>query len=212
MGRRIIEPEWLDQASEEQAQANLADIRRINRWLGGESVLRYALKGFESASILDVGAASGEIARLLPRARVVSLDLHARNLRQAPGPVVAADAFRLPFGDRSFDVVASSLFLHHFPDAQVVDLLAECARVARSCVAVADLERHWLAERFLPFTQPLFGWSDLTVHDGPVSVRAAFRADELEALARQAGLGQIRLRRHVPWFRISLVGTPEKGA
>ena len=211
MASRRIEPELLDDASPEDARANLADLRRINRWFGGESTLRYALRGYERASILDVGAASGEVARLLPDARVVSLDLHHRNLREAPPPAVAADAFQLPFAGKSFDAVACTLFLHHFEDAAVVTLLREFSRVARHRIAVADLERHPLAERFLPLTRPIFGWSKITVYDGPVSVRAAFKPSELDRLGREAGLGETRVRRHVPWFRISLVATPGSG-
>ena len=78
--QRVLEPELLDHASDELAQANLRDLRFINRWLGGHSTLRYALRGYESSHVLDVGAASGEVARVLPEARVVSVDLQWRNL------------------------------------------------------------------------------------------------------------------------------------
>jgi ubiquinone/menaquinone biosynthesis C-methylase UbiE len=167
------------------------------------------LKGHEGASILDVGAASGEVARLLPTARVVSLDLQYRNLRQAPGPAVCADAFQLPFANDAFDVVACTLFLHHFDDAQVASLLREFGRVARFRVAVVDLERHKIAEHFLPLTRPLFRWSKLTVKDGILSVRAAFSSDELNRLAGRAGLAQVCVKRHIPWFRLSMVATPK---
>jgi hypothetical protein len=42
-------------------------------------------------------------------------------------------------------------------------------------------------------------------HDAPLSVRRAFRAEELETLARQAGLSYLSARPQ-PWFRISLAG------
>lgn len=210
MSKRVIEPELLDHASDADVQANLADLRRINRWFGGESALRYALKGYERASILDVGAASGEVARLLPNALVVSLDWQIRNLREAPKPVVVANAFQLPFAGGTFDVAACALFLHHFENPQIVELLREFARVAPR-IAVVDLERHVLAERFLPLTRPLFGWKNVTLHDGPVSVRAAFKPAELAELATQAGLANVVVRRHIPWFRISLVATRKKG-
>ena len=49
------------------------------------------------------------------------------------------------------------------------------------------------------------GWSALTVHDGPVSVAAAFRPAELAALIRAAGADSTIVQRHRPWFRISAV-------
>ena len=145
MTHRIIEQERMDHAPDHEVRTCLADLRRINHWFGGESTLRHALKSYERASILDIGAASGEVARLLPTARVVSLDLQHRNLREAPRPAVCADAFQLPFADNAFEVVACSLFLHHFDDAKVISLLREFARVASVKVAIVDLERHRIA-------------------------------------------------------------------
>jgi hypothetical protein len=78
-------------------------------------------------------------------------------------------------------------------------------RVARRALIVLDLERHPLAHCFLPMTKRLFGWSPLTVHDGPVSVAAAFRPAELAALVRAAGADSAIVERHRPWFRISAV-------
>jgi hypothetical protein len=43
------------------------------------------------------------------------------------------------------------------------------------------------------------------VHDGAISVEAAFRREELEDLARQAGLRNPRAKVYRPAFRIALV-------
>lgn len=214
MARRTIVPELLDTVSWDQAERNLADIRRINRFFGGYSLARRMVAPFATAGpfrVLDVGAASGDHARQLqrafPGAHVTCLDFQLRNLGAAPFPKVAADAFHLPFADHSFDVVTAHLFLHHFSDAQVVQLLTGFRRVARRAVVITDLERHWLAHKFLPATAWLFHWHPVTLHDGPVSVAAAFRPAELLALATRAGWQTPRLRRHHPWFRLSLVET-----
>jgi SAM-dependent methyltransferase len=208
MSERKIVPELLDSASDAEAGENLRDLALIDRWLGGRRALRAAVRGLPGAppaAVLDVGAAFGSAANSISGASVTSLDLHWRHLRLAPPPRLVADAFQLPFAAASFDVVVCSLFLHHFPDDRAVELLRAFARVARRAVVVIDLERNWLAERFLPWTRLLFRWSPITLHDGPVSVRAAFTPEELAALARRAGLERIRVRRHPPWFRISLV-------
>jgi len=159
-------------------------------------------------SVLDVGAASGDLARSLqrwfPRAKVASCDANLRNLRAAESPRLVADAFRLPFRERTFDVVTCSLFLHHFSDVDVVYLLREMASLSRCLLVVNDLERHPIAHRFLPATRLVFGWHPLTVHDGMRSVAAGFRPEELLALAHRAGLHSARVQRHRPWFRLSL--------
>ncbi|MFN7939843.1 MAG: methyltransferase domain-containing protein [Bryobacteraceae bacterium] len=213
-GRRI-RAERLDEAGDVEAAANLADLRRINRWLGGHSVLRGCLRRWYGAGdrfrMLDIGAASGDTAAVVrkafPGSRVVSLDHALRNLRMAPQPKLAADAFRLPFAAGSFDVVGCSLFLHHFEDEDVVRLMEEMRRVSRRYVQAIDLERRWLARQFLPATRWLLGWNEVTLHDGPVSVEAAFRVEELRRLGAAAGLQGVRVRAHYPWFRLSLQGS-----
>ena len=68
-----------------------------------------------------------------------------------------------------------------------------------------NLERHPVAYHFLPMTRRVFGWCPLTVHDGPMSVAAAFRVEELASLANAAGATVLAAQRHWPWFRISVV-------
>lgn len=217
---RRIEPELLDTANDADAARNLADIAFLNRWFGGhavlEDLLRETVDEGEAFHLLDVGAASGDVARLVtrryPLAHVYSLDLLARNLKAAPHPKLAADAFALPFADRAFDFTHCSLFLHHFREEQIVRLLREMARCARRGVLVNDLERHPVAYRFLPWTRWLFRWHPVTMHDGPVSVAAGFERRELQALAELAGLERIEARTHIPWFRLSLIARPPVAA
>jgi hypothetical protein len=72
------------------------------------------------------------------------------------------------------------------------------------CWAI-DLERGPLAYYFLPNTRWLFGWQAITVNDGQISVAAAFRREELLALAAKAGLDRAEVRVHRPWSRLSMV-------
>lgn len=214
MGRRRIKPELLDDAVPDEARKSLADLVRLNSRFGGHGILRKLLASVvqsgEAFSLLDVGAASGDTARLVhelyPRSTVVSLDRNATNLALAPSPRLRGDAFRLPFADGSFDFVFTSLFLHHFQDDEIVDLLRSFRRIARRAVLISDLERHLISYCFLPATRWLYGWHSLTVHDGPISVRAAFTSNELRDLAAGAGLHVVAVNTYRPAFRISLVG------
>jgi 2-polyprenyl-3-methyl-5-hydroxy-6-metoxy-1,4-benzoquinol methylase len=211
--RRVLQPELLETAGLALAKKNLHDMARINRWFGPHRALLRLMKDLvspeEQFSLLDVGAGSGDMGKCILKrfrhAKVVSLDRRSTNLHNAQRPRVAADAFQLPFLPKTFDFVLCSSFLHHFPDSQVIELVAEVRRVARRALIILDLERHPLAYCFLPMTKGLFGWSPLTVHDGPVSVAAAFRPAELAALVRAAGADSTLVHRHRPWFRISAV-------
>jgi hypothetical protein len=72
-------------------------------------------------------------------------------------------------------------------------------------VLAIDLDREPLAYHFLPKSRWLFGWHDITISDGRISVTAALKKDELRALALRAGLDGARVRVHRPWSRLSLV-------
>ena len=203
----------MDHLPPEDARRNLADLVRINQNFGGHSVIREALARVVDTNVhfrlLDIGAASGDTARLIrrlySRASVTSLDCNFTNLAAAPQPKLIADAFALPFGEDSFDYVFCSLFLHHFTDEKVTLLLRTFHGIARQAVVVCDLERHILPYCFLPATKLLFQWGDVAVHDGKISVRAAFRAEELRQLSRLAGIENAEVRVHRPAFRLSLI-------
>ncbi len=214
---RVLKPEILDTLPYDQARASLADLIRLNRRWGGHSTLRRLLPEVvlagETFSLLDVGAASGDMGACVrewyPLARVTSLDRLTSHLTNCGSPRVAGDAFRLPFRPASFDLVFCSLFLHHFTDREVVTLLDGFRVLARRAVVVIDLERNPIAYYFVPWTKWLFGWDPVTVNDAAISVEAAFHARELEGLARAAGLVNPRARTFRPAFRIGMIaGAP----
>lgn len=227
---RIHEEELLDAGAgtDEDVAANLSDLRRINRFLGGTRVMRKALEASldgcapETLSLLDVGTGSADIPAEIARrwtgrgtrCTFVSLDISERNLRVARSqlgvdPAVAllrADAMQLPFSEGSFDFVIASQFLHHFTDNEVVRLLVEFARVARRAVVISDLVRNLVPYWFIRMTGPLLTTSFLTRNDGPLSVLRAFTAPELRELAAEADLTLYTVQRVFP-FRLMLVAS-----
>jgi ubiquinone/menaquinone biosynthesis C-methylase UbiE len=210
---RVLKPEILDTLPYDQARASLADLVRLNRQWGGHSTLRRILgkvvKTGEAFTLLDVGAASGDMGacvhRWYPRARVTSIDLNFSHLARCEGARVCGDAFRLPFRPGAFDFVFCSLFLHHFTNDQVVELLADFGQIARRAVLVIDLERNPVPYYFVPWTRWIFGWDPVTVNDAQISVEAAFRPRELEELAERAELKDVRAQVYRPAFRIAMI-------
>lgn len=89
--------------------------------------------------VLDVGCAKGfflhDLRQVVPGLRVAGLDVSGYAITQAmedvrPG-LVCGSAERLPFADRTFDLVVSINTVHNLPRAACVRALAEIERVAR---------------------------------------------------------------------------------
>ncbi len=201
----------MDDLPPEQTVNALRDLRRLNAQFGGYRVMRHLLQQAQPPAhpftILDIGAASGDVGdqikTVYPQATIIALDYRAHHLDRAEYPKLVADAFRLPV--RQVDYVTCSLFLHHFTDEQIVGLLAAFRHISTRAVLVNDLERHFLAQHFVPLTRWLFRWDPVVVHDAPVSVEAAFKSTELENLARRAGFTHPQVWTFRPAFRLGML-------
>lgn len=227
---RRNDPEFLDGTGHDPLllDRSLAHVEAVDRWLGGARALRPHLDTLADEGrplrVLDVGTGDGEVFRRVTNrlARqgssvlAVGLDAHpeilaAARRRGGTGDVVSlvrGDGLGLPFADSTFDVVVSTLTLHHFDAARAVEAVREMARVARRRVLVCDLERsrlHHLGARILAGT--VWRGNAITRHDGPTSVLRSFTASELETVGRRAGLRAVRVERRF-LFRLVLVGTP----
>ena len=219
-----MDDDTLPQAS---LRANLADLRRANRWLGGTALVRHyllpriqALPPGYRPTLLDVGTGGADIPSAFlgwlgqqgQRGWCVGADVSqpvigaARQWVTSGGSVclTQADGRALPWPNESFDFVLCTLTAHHLSEAGVVALLGEMARVARRTVLVTDLDRSRLALVGVWLAAHLTLRSPLTRHDGPLSVRRAYTVREARALAGQAGLPAARARAH-PLFRWALV-------
>jgi 2-polyprenyl-3-methyl-5-hydroxy-6-metoxy-1,4-benzoquinol methylase len=226
--KRIYVQEMLDAGcgTDLDVAQNLDDLRRINRNLRGTGAVLKALsesldgKKVNHVSLLDVGTGSADIPDAVVNwctsrgiePCVVALDVSERNLKVAKNvlginpevALVQADAQHTPFPDGSFDFVTASLFLHHFREDEIVDLLRDFARIARRAIIINDLVRNLVPYYFIRLLGPILMTSFLTRNDGPVSVLRGFTADELRDLAHRAGIRSYRVERRFP-YRLLLV-------
>ena len=156
-------------------------------------------------TLLDIGAASGDTARLLqrlyPRASVTSLDYSPVNLESAPPPKLIADAFALPFLPGSFDYVLCSLFLHHFSDEQVARSVAKFlwCRPARSA-GLRFGAPHPFVLFFAGSQSGSLGGSESRSTMDRFRFEPAFRSNELLTLSKRAGIRDARVSVHRPAF------------
>jgi ubiquinone/menaquinone biosynthesis C-methylase UbiE len=230
MRRLDDSPEFLDGPLDARTLAgNLRDLARVNRFMGGTALSWRALRpllsdgnGGRALRLLDVGTGAADIpfglARRAERSGV-GLQIVATDVRpeivaiaRARAPDNAVASVELDLGqtdhidepDGSFDVVHSSMVLHHLDPLPAVAALREMARVASRAVIVNDLDRTaawYLGARLLAL---LTTTNAYTRNDGPLSVRRAYRPNEVRQLAERAGLVEEARYRARPAYRYAL--------
>jgi hypothetical protein len=221
-GARLDQIELLDRGcgTLQDVTANLAEMARLNRWLGGYRALARhlyprLLACTAPACLLDLGTGNADLPlHILAWAKrrgialsAWGLDWAPRNLSVAAGAVgrrpglrlLRADARRLPLPAGGADFVISSLFMHHFGPEELVSLLRAAFGAARQSLIMSDLIRSrgaYAAFRMLP---SCLAGNFLTRHDGALSIRRAYSPAELVMLAKAAGLTGAEVYVHWPW-------------
>lgn len=199
---RSLQAEWVDALPPEHPGAiqTRRDLRRINTLMGHTRILSRALNSVTPANaplrIVEIGAGDGELLLRVARrsgieAHVTFVDLQDL-LRDETKAAFAAlgwqarsvqsDALRWTLDTlaEKTDVIIANLFLHHFSDAQLSNLFSVAARKADVFIALEPRRSAW--PLFCARLLALIGFSPVTCHDAPISVRAGFTGSELSGL------------------------------
>jgi len=205
--REIMDDPALDAQRHRQALQGLA---RINCWSGSAWIVWSPIQalarqnGAHVLRVLDIATGAGDVPiGLWQRACRHGLRLHidgcdrsrtALEYARARAEQARADvnffeldavAGEIP---SRYDVITSSLFLHHLDDAEAVRLLRNMAQATGHLVVVNDLARSVTGLALAYVGTRLLSASDIVRTDGPQSVWAAYTIDEVRTLARRAGL------------------------
>ncbi|QDV42125.1 hypothetical protein Enr13x_19680 [Stieleria neptunia] len=219
---RDRQDEWMDEPdidSDLHADA-LRGLSRVNRlsgaarsiWKPIAEVARGRSEG--PIRVLDVASGGGDVAigiKQLADREGLAIDVVGCDISQTAVEFAGENAKRrgvdVTFVQQDvlghdlpsdFDVVYSSLFLHHLESADVVRLLRSMRTAARHRVVISDLLRSQLGYVLAKWGIRLLTTSRVCHVDGPLSVRAALTMAEAIELASQAGLTPIRIRRKWP--------------
>lgn len=215
--QEIMDLPDLDRRSHESALRGLGRINVFSRSLpqiwapileAGRAVNRETLR------VLDLACGGGDLAcGIAHRAKAAGLPLevHGADLSGQAIAFAASQAQKLgvdvhffkldALADRipqDYDVVTCTLFLHHLGGEDAERLLAKLGASARRMVLVDDLIRSRLGYALAWGGCRLLSRSKVVHHDGPASVAAAFRLDEVRAMAQAAGLSGATIRTHWP--------------
>ena len=196
---RVLVPELLDSlaADDPRAMRSRRDLVRINAVMMQHRIMARALAGLPCPRLLaDLGGGDGrfmlKVARRLAK-RWQGVTVMIADQRAIVSADTKAQFAQLGWRCESLtgdifetlprinpDIVTANLFLHHFDEAALKQLLALVGSRAKSFVA-CEPRRGGLALLGARLVFVL-GANDVSRHDAVASVRAGFAASELSAL------------------------------
>ncbi len=207
-------------------QLNLQELNTINTHLGGHTIsiagIKNILKTFRAdlpIVICEIGCGGGDnlkaIEKWCSRNKInvsfIGIDLKASCIefaqRQYPSlnaKWIISDYKTIQFDNEKPDIIFSSLFCHHFKEAELVTMLQWMQLNTRKGFFINDLHRHYLAYRSIKLITGIFSKSYLVKNDAPLSVARGFKKKEWQHLIKAAGIPNCSI--HWKWaFRHLIV-------
>lgn len=218
--KRSYEPELMDDFScgGDELKQTLAELKTINRLLGGNKVttdgLKKLLKNHSSGTIriADVGCGGGDMLQVMQKwGKRTGLDLEFLGIDANPHTIQLAketfsenpkiafevdDVLSESFHQKPIDIVTCTLFTHHFNDEELKQMFAAFLKKAKVGVVVNDLHRNPIAYYSIKYLTKFFSKSPMVIHDAPLSVQRSFTKRELYRLLNDLGFKKIEISWH----------------
>ncbi len=191
---------------------NLAELDTINTLLGGHNITKKGLQHFlnkykdwdRPIVIAEIGCGGGDnlsaIRKVLLESgikyRLIGIDIKpectmyaARKVRDLDTVWICCDYRQTKWPDDiKPDVIFSSLFCHHFTNAQLNGQLIWLETNSKLGFFINDLQRHPVAYYSIKLLTSIFSSSKYVKNDGPLSVKRAFTKPEWKILLQKAGI------------------------
>ncbi len=203
----------------------LDTLANINKWLGGNHVTINGLKKVlenhpknEPITIIDLGCGGGDMLRRISSYgqkegyifKLVGIDankdamVYARHLSKNYRDIsfIDCDIFSEEFETLQYDLVLSTLFLHHFKEEQIIDILYKLKNKAKLGIIVNDLHRHPMAYYLFKLVC-LTIKNSMIIEDGLTSILRGFKREELESFSNK-----LQVKPQIKWkwaFRYQLI-------
>jgi SAM-dependent methyltransferase len=195
----------------------LDQIASINRLLGGNDI---TLKGVqkllakmpksEEITIVDLGCGNGDMLRMLSdyankndwNFKLIGVDAnldtihYARELSAVYPNIsyIPEDIFSAGFETLEYDIALCTLTLHHFSEAEVLQLLQLLKKRANIGIVVNDLHRNALAYRLFQLICFVFRLKEMPKKDGLVSILRGFKRNELVQISKKLNISNYTIR------------------
>jgi len=216
LSNRSEEIEIMDDLNCSGAVVNqtLRELDTINHLLGGNYVtlngvkeLLHTIDNSKTITIADLGCGSGDMLMRMSRQylrakmKLIGIDANPNITAFARERTLddrihfeTLDIFSDEFRKRKFDIVIGTLFFHHFSSDQLVAFFSQLKYQATVGIVINDIHRHPIAYYSIKALTQLFSKSAMVRFDAPLSVRRAFRRNELVEILKKAEIKEYSLR------------------
>ncbi len=183
----------------------LDQIAKINTLLGGNALTLDGVKKLIKQqskdtiiTIVDLGCGNGDMLRSIAKYgrkynynfQLIGIDANGCTLEYAKKlsekypeiQYVKQDIMSDEFRKSSYDIVLSTLFLHHFSDRDIETMLTMLEKQTKIGVIINDLHRHKLAYYLFKMIT-VFISNRMVKNDGLISILRGFKKHELSQFA-----------------------------
>ncbi len=203
--QRSAQKELMDDLNlaSEALKQNLKELEMVNTYLGGYKVTLSALKKLKlrrdrNYKIIDIGSGAGDMLKEMAKwasgnhlkieftgidANQFMIDYARESCSGYPNiSFLKKNIFNANTDDLNADIVSMNLFCHHFSNAELNQIIKLISASETKVILINDLHRHPLAYYSIWFLTRLFNGSYLVRHDAPLSVKRAFKRNEIRKI------------------------------
>lgn len=207
---RSSELELLDQPKipKNDLYQNLRELHTINSLLGGYKVVFEGIHKLIASShqkslrILDIGSGGGDTLKEIHKhfkndinLELIGVDLKEdciqyaqENCTNLPITFIQSDYKDYLNESPSFDIIICSLFCHHLPQNDLIDLFKNMKKFAKVGSIINDLHRHFLAYYSIKWLTRTFSKSYLVKNDACLSVARSFSRQDISDIMLHANI------------------------
>ncbi|MEQ8518776.1 MAG: methyltransferase domain-containing protein [Cytophagales bacterium] len=182
---------------------NLRELEMVNTYLGGYKVTLSALKKLKldkdrKYRLLDIGSGAGDMLKQMAKwaernqlnIEFIGIDANQFMVDYAANACsefanisfLRKNIFETKTEDLKADIVTMNLFCHHFNNEELNQIINRISHSEAKVIIINDLHRHPLAYYSIWFLTRLFNGSYLVQHDAPLSVKRAFKRNEIRKI------------------------------
>ncbi|MEQ8358221.1 MAG: methyltransferase domain-containing protein [Cytophagales bacterium] len=182
---------------------NLRELEMVNTYLGGYKVTLSALKKLKldkdrKYRLLDIGSGAGDMLKQMAKwaernqlnIEFIGIDANQFMVDYATEACsefanisfLRKNIFETKTEDLKADIVTMNLFCHHFSNEELSQIINRISHSEAKAIIINDLHRHPLAYYSIWFLTRLFNGSYLVQHDAPLSVKRAFKRNEIRKI------------------------------